>query len=136
MVRGPMPAFDYRYEIRRGDEIVATGHLTREQPLEAGDRIVIGTSAGTVRSVEPVLGEREVRLVVQVRAGTGDCRRDHGRGLAVTAYVYAADVSRLWLFIGSIGGGAVTLAIFALADALLGRAAPKSSEESGRATAS
>jgi hypothetical protein len=56
--------------------------------------------------------------------------------VGVTAYVYAADVSRLWLFIGSIGGGAVTLVIFALADALLGRAAPKPNQESGRATAS
>ncbi|MGZ4392226.1 MAG: hypothetical protein ACXVRK_08935, partial [Gaiellaceae bacterium] len=30
---------DYRYELRRGDQVIATGHLTREQPLEVGDRI-------------------------------------------------------------------------------------------------
>lgn len=61
-----MPAFEYRYELRRGDEIVATGHLTREQPFEVDERVVIAGSAGTVRAVEPVLGERELRLVVQV----------------------------------------------------------------------
>jgi preprotein translocase subunit YajC len=61
-----MPALDYRYELRRGDEIVATGHLTRERSFEVGDRVVIGGSVGTVRAVEPVLGERELRLVVQL----------------------------------------------------------------------
>jgi len=61
-----MQVFDYRYELRRGDEVVASGHLTREQRVEVGDRIVVGGSAGIVRTVEPVLGERELRLVVQV----------------------------------------------------------------------
>lgn len=61
-----MRAFDYRYELRSGDEIVATGHLMREQLLAVGDTIVIGGSAGIVRAVEPVLGERELRLVVYV----------------------------------------------------------------------
>jgi hypothetical protein len=61
-----MPAFDYRYELRRGVEVIATGHLTREQPFEVGERIEIGGSAGTVRAVEPLLGERKLRLVVQV----------------------------------------------------------------------
>ena len=57
---------DYRYELRRGEEVIATGHLSREQPLEVGDRIRIGKSAGIVRDVEPLLGERELRLVVQL----------------------------------------------------------------------
>jgi len=57
---------DYRYELRRGEEVIATGHLSREQPLEVGDRIVIGGRAGIVRSVEPLLGERELHLVVQL----------------------------------------------------------------------
>jgi hypothetical protein len=34
--------------------------------LEVGDRVEIGGSVGTVRAVEPVLAERELRLVVQV----------------------------------------------------------------------
>ena len=57
---------DYRYELRRGDEVIATGHLSREQPLEVGERITIGSRTGIVRDVEPLLGEHELRLVVQL----------------------------------------------------------------------
>ena len=57
---------EYRYELRRGESVVATGHLSREQPLEIGERITIGSQAGIVRTVEPLLGERELRLVVQL----------------------------------------------------------------------
>jgi len=57
---------DYRYELRRGDEVIATGHFSREQPLEVGERITIGGRAGIVRDIEPILGERELRLVVQL----------------------------------------------------------------------
>ena len=57
---------DYRYELRRGDEIVATGHLIREEPLEVGDRLEITGQPGIVRTIEPLLGERELRLVVQL----------------------------------------------------------------------
>lgn len=57
---------DYRYELRRGEEMIATGHLSREQPLEAGDPIAIGSHLGIVRDVEPLLGEHELRLVVQL----------------------------------------------------------------------
>jgi hypothetical protein len=34
--------------------------------LEVGDRIVIGGLLGIVRALEPVLGELELRLVVQL----------------------------------------------------------------------
>jgi hypothetical protein len=61
-----MAAFAYRYELRRGEEVVSTGHLTREQPLEVGERLVIGGLPGIVRTVEPLLSERELRLVVQL----------------------------------------------------------------------
>jgi hypothetical protein len=57
---------DYRYELRGGDEIVATGHLSCEQPLEIGDRIEVGGQAAIVRTIEPLLGEREVRLVAML----------------------------------------------------------------------
>lgn len=60
---------DYRYELRRGEQVIATGHLSREQPLEVGERIAIGSHSGIVRAVEPLLHEREVRLVVQLRRG-------------------------------------------------------------------
>ncbi len=55
----------YRYDLRRGDEVVATGHLHHEQSFEVGDRIQIGGQAGSVSTVEPLLGEGEVRFVVQ-----------------------------------------------------------------------
>jgi hypothetical protein len=57
---------DYRYELRRGDEVIATGHFSREQPLEVRERITIGARAGIVRDIAPVLGEQELRLVVQL----------------------------------------------------------------------
>jgi hypothetical protein len=57
---------DYRYELRKGDEIVATGHLSREQPLEPGDRLEIAGHTGIIRSVDPVIGEVVLRLVVQL----------------------------------------------------------------------
>ncbi|MDE3070548.1 MAG: hypothetical protein KGJ43_07445 [Acidobacteriota bacterium] len=57
---------DYRYELRRGEELLATGHLSHERPLEGGERITIGGRPGIVRSVEPILGEHELRLVVQL----------------------------------------------------------------------
>ena len=61
-----MATVDYRYELRRGGEVIATGHLGQEQPLEVGERIAIGSQAGIVRVIEPLLGERELRLVVQL----------------------------------------------------------------------
>jgi hypothetical protein len=57
---------DYRYELRRGEQVIATGHLCREQPLEVGERIAIGGQSGIVRATEPLLHERELRLVVQL----------------------------------------------------------------------
>jgi hypothetical protein len=56
----------YRFELRRADEIVATGHLRWEGPLAVGDWIEIGRRHGVVRAMEPVLGEPEQRLVVQL----------------------------------------------------------------------
>lgn len=47
---------DYRYELRRGDEVIATGHLTRQQPLAVGDWISIAGRTGAVRGIEPLLG--------------------------------------------------------------------------------
>jgi hypothetical protein len=56
----------YRYELRDGDEIVATGRLTREQPLEVGDEILMGGQRGVVRTIEPLLGEGDLRVVVEL----------------------------------------------------------------------
>jgi hypothetical protein len=57
---------DYRCELRRCDELVATGHLNRERALEVGDHVEIGGQSGIVRTIEPLLGDRQVRLVVQL----------------------------------------------------------------------
>ena len=57
---------DYRYELRRGHEVVATGHLMREEQLEVGDRLEINGQPGIIRTIEPLLGEHELRLVVQL----------------------------------------------------------------------
>ena len=59
-----MAGVDYRYELWRGDEVMATGHLAREQPLEVGDRIEVGGQLAIVGTIEPLLGKHEVRLVL------------------------------------------------------------------------
>lgn len=64
--RGAGSMVEYRYELRRGEEVLATGHLSWERPLEVGERLVLGGRPGIVRSIDPVLGERELRLVVQL----------------------------------------------------------------------
>jgi hypothetical protein len=51
-----MPPFQYVYELRRGEEVVATGRTTPEEPVEIGDRVTLGGREGIVRSVEPVAG--------------------------------------------------------------------------------
>ena len=61
-----MAATTYRYEARRGDQIVATGHITEQTPLEIDDRITLGRNHGTVREIGPLLPEGEHRLVVQL----------------------------------------------------------------------
>jgi hypothetical protein len=41
--------------------------LTRERPLELGDRIEVGGQDAIVRTIEPLLGEPELRLVLRLR---------------------------------------------------------------------
>jgi hypothetical protein len=59
-----MPA--YRYELRSGDEVVATGHLSDEQSLQVGETLTIGSHSGLVRSIEPGLHQQELQLIVQL----------------------------------------------------------------------
>ena len=61
-----MAPTSYRYELRRGDAITATGHITYETPLEVGADVRIGSSRGVVREIGPRLPEGEFRLVVQL----------------------------------------------------------------------
>ena len=53
----PMPS--YRYEI-------ATGLLSDFATLEIGDQIEVAGSRGIVRAIEPMLGERELRVVIEL----------------------------------------------------------------------
>lgn len=59
-----MEAIEYRYELRRGGELLATGRLSRERPLEPGEQTEVAGYLGTVRSIEPILGARELNVVM------------------------------------------------------------------------
>ena len=61
-----MAGIDYRYELRAGEEVVATGRLNFEQPLGVGDHIEVGGLYGIVSTIERVVRERDLRLVVQL----------------------------------------------------------------------
>jgi len=61
-----MASIEYRYELHRNDEIVATGHLVRDDPVEVGEQLQILGQDSVVRSIEPQLGERELRLVLEL----------------------------------------------------------------------
>ena len=61
-----MASVGYRYALRRGEEVIATGHLSVDHQLEVGERVEIGGREGIARAVEPLVGERELRLVVQL----------------------------------------------------------------------
>jgi hypothetical protein len=73
---------DYRYELRRGEEVMATGRLSLEQPLEVGERITIGSRSGIVRDIEPLLSERELRLVVTSSAADHSAAVRRAQGVA------------------------------------------------------
>lgn len=61
-----MAGVDYRYELRGGDEVVATVHRSREETLEVGDRIEVGGQLAIARAIEPLLGQPELRLVLRL----------------------------------------------------------------------
>jgi hypothetical protein len=56
----------YRYELRRGDTITATGHIAFETALEIGEKLTIGNRRGIIRELGPRQPEGEIRLVVQL----------------------------------------------------------------------
>jgi hypothetical protein len=61
--------FSYRYELRDGDEVVATGHMTLENELAAGDEVTIGRQRGVVERVDPTIGSSELQLVIRLESG-------------------------------------------------------------------
>ena len=56
----------YVYELRRGDRIIATGHLNHDQPLEVGERIGVAGHTGIVREIIPSVGKNPLRLIVEL----------------------------------------------------------------------
>ena len=62
----------YRYQLRRDQDVIATGHISFEQPLQVGDRVTIGTSHGIVQSVTPTLQDRELELIVHLLPSDAD----------------------------------------------------------------
>jgi hypothetical protein len=61
-----MATINYRYELRRGDSITATGRISYETALSVGDPITIGTAHGVVRAVGPRHADGEVRLLIEL----------------------------------------------------------------------
>ena len=55
----------YEYELRDGDEVVATGRITVDQPLAVGDQVTIGSRLGVVTDLLPPLGGRDLRIIVR-----------------------------------------------------------------------
>jgi len=56
----------YRYELRRGDRTIATGHLSTDEPLRVGDTIAINGTDGIIRAIDPLLGEFGSRLIIEL----------------------------------------------------------------------
>jgi len=59
-------SFEYEYETRSGEEIIATGLVSYDDPVEVGQQVAIGSRNGIVREVTPSLGMRAARVVVQL----------------------------------------------------------------------
>jgi len=70
-----MAGFAYRYELRRGDEVIASGRMTRQRALEIGERITLSGRLGVVQSIEPGLSERDLHMVIQPHASRSAARR-------------------------------------------------------------
>lgn len=64
-----VPAMSYTYELREGEAVVATGHITHDPPLEVGQHVVINRRDGLVQAIDPTTDPREQRLVIQLPHG-------------------------------------------------------------------
>ena len=61
-----MRELQFRYELRTGDQILATGHLSVAHPLHIGDELALGTKRGIVAEIAPIPGSHESRLVIKL----------------------------------------------------------------------
>ena len=57
-------AVTYEYELRDGDEVIATGRFTIDTSLAPGDRVTIGKHACVVTDLLPAIAEREARVIL------------------------------------------------------------------------
>jgi hypothetical protein len=58
-------ALTYTYELRARSDVVSTGRLTSDRPLDIDDRIAVGGALATV--VEVIRLSDETRLVLEAR---------------------------------------------------------------------
>jgi hypothetical protein len=58
---------DYRHELRHGIRTLATGRLSRAEPIEVGDTVDFACITGTAERIEPVTGDHELLLVAQLQ---------------------------------------------------------------------
>lgn len=70
-----MRELQFRYELRSGDQILATGHLSVAQPLQVGDELTLGAKRGTVAEITPIPGSHESRLVIKLAANEPTARQ-------------------------------------------------------------
>jgi hypothetical protein len=56
----------YSYELRRGDQIVATGYLNHDSPPAVGDRVTVAGHTGIIREIIPGVGHNPKRLIIQL----------------------------------------------------------------------
>lgn len=61
-----MRELQFRYELRAGDQILATGHLSIAHPLHVGDELTIGAKRGIVAEITPIPGSHESRLLIKL----------------------------------------------------------------------
>jgi hypothetical protein len=59
-------AVSYRYELRQGTKIIATGHLNADEHLQVDSQITVAGHQGVISAIEPTLRSREHRLVIQI----------------------------------------------------------------------
>lgn len=65
------PVREYVYELRRGNEVLATGQLSIADEYEVGDDVEVAGWFGIVRDVQPQPGSGVDRLIVQVKRPGG-----------------------------------------------------------------
>jgi hypothetical protein len=59
--------FEYVYEFRRGEDILATGRLGRDEPLDVGDTLTIAGQSGVVSRIEPRLGKPALHAIIEAK---------------------------------------------------------------------